>query len=303
MGGSEIKAESDRLLKRLDELTIQADTSTIADIQDYERKHRAFIRQKYGRFMSQFEMYFSSITMHAHHQNYIKREHWPTHRAVQYSAAVHALKPIYSAYTLFCSGFYEDSIILLRSAYETFVRILYISCHPDNPYHALVRDKKLPRLNITAFIKQDLKLQWTKYSIMSMFYHGNWIAVVDSILDNQNKTDPKAITLTYELNEDMIGLVTNNFLFIMAAYMNLITRLFTVDYSGHPQAEKELAKANEYADILIRNLKTHTKNQYWREVGQDLSDIFGLIEKLEASPKSDWKKEWHKIRKQLVTAE
>ncbi len=290
------KNMSDKLRNRLDELTNQADIKVVSDIREYQVKHQAYMDKSYGRFMSQFEMYFSSITMHTHHQNYIKRSHWPTHRAVQYSATVHALKPIYSAYTLLCSGFYEDSIILLRSAYETFVRILYISCYPDKPYNALVHEKGLPKLNITNFINQDLKLKWTKYSIMSMFYHGNWVGVLDSLKDNQDKTDPKPITLIYKLDKNMIGLVTNNFLFILAVYMNLVTRLFTVDYSGNPAAEAELVKAKEYSDLLIENLRNHTSDQYWRDVGKDISNLFDLIEKLEANPKTNWKKEWETIR-------
>lgn len=98
--------------------------------------------------------------------------------------AAYNVKTFYSALDRLTKGYYEDSITLTRGLYETFVRTLFISCHPDDAYNALIfKPPKGERaFNLTNFLRNELGLEWeTKYGVMSTFAHSNSLQVLSAL--------------------------------------------------------------------------------------------------------------------------
>lgn len=291
---------TDDLTKRLDDLTCVSETATVDNIVDYQSTHLAYFQQAYGRFMSQFKMYFSAIVDTGNNINYLDKSHWPKHRALQFIIATHALKQFYSAYTLLLDGAYEDAIALQRSIYESFLRILFISMYPEDSYNAY--DYKVGKkqtgikFNATNLVK-DLGLDWSTYDIMSKFAHSNMYRVVETGASVANGQQKEAIVLIYEKDDDMISVVVNFMLFLLVIFLHLFSETFTVNYSpAEKDVKKHLDIIREYANISLEVLKNHDVSKYWQQVGNDVDDIFKLIATLDSSKTPNWRTEWVRIR-------
>ena len=77
------KLFSQQLTVVLDELCNKSDTTVIKEIGEYQQKHRAYIGEKYGRFLCQFEMYFSALTELSLNINYLNKK-WHPNRGFQF---------------------------------------------------------------------------------------------------------------------------------------------------------------------------------------------------------------------------
>ena len=294
------KAESADLIARLDKLVSESDTSQISNIQDYQSKHTNYMRQNYGRYVEQFEMFFCAMADYSHNINYLDKRAWPSTRGLQFIIATRSLKQFYSAHELLLNGVYEDAIALLRSNYESFLRIIFISCNPDYAANAYrYRGQSGPRFNATNLIENELTLDWNTYNITSVFAHSNMYNVMGDV-DGIAKGQAKAINLDYELDDDMISMVINLMNFLLDIYLSAYDQLFTIDISKHKGKEviqHHLDKLHEYALICHESLKSHSANEYWRKTAIDLEHIFELIKTMDADATLGWEDVWKDVRK------
>lgn len=294
------KEESANLIARLDAMTNASDTSEIENIQEYQSQHLTFTRKNYGRFMNQFEMFFCAMTEYSHNINYLDKKGWPTTRGFQFVIATNSLKQFYSAYSLLCNGAYEDAITIFRSVYESFLRIVFVSCHPECPYNAYGAPGQTGvKFNATNFVKDELKLGWTTYHITSAFAHSNMYKVMGDMIELSTGKNPKPIMLTYELDEDMIGMITNFANFLLTIYLSMYDQLFTVDISNHRNKEAiqpHIKQLHAYALISHEVLRTHNANEYWRQAAIDIEHIFELIRAMDFDATLNWKDTWQNIR-------
>jgi hypothetical protein len=288
--------------ERLKLLCDEADNTTVNNIREFQLEHRNYLSDHYHPFNRQFEMYFSMMVDISYNLNYLKKKDWPKNRALQYVIATHALKQFYSAYDLYQSGFYEDSLALIRSIYESFLRIVFISCNPATPSNAYYfKGQTGPRFNATGFVKDELGLKWENYSVLSVFAHSNTFRVIEEMVDNVMKGQNKPISLKYESDDDMISAVVNYLLFMIVAFMRLFNEVFMIDtkeYNGQLILLQNLAKLSQYSNEADLTLKNHSENKLWRQTGYDLDDIFRLMEKMDGDSTLEWKKVWKNIRSQ-----
>lgn len=294
---AEVSAE---LSKKLKKLYSEADTTVIREIKEFQMSHLDYLNKNYFPFRQSFEMYFSMLVDVSLNVNYLDKKKWPINRGFQFVIATHSLKQFYSAYELFCDGFYEDSIALLRSVYESFLRILYVSCNPKTPYNAYTtKGETGAKFNAKGFVKDELGLDWANYNIMSAFAHSNKYAVINEMVDNIKNGQKEAVSLKYSKDDDMISVVVNYFLFLLVTFLKLFDEVFVVDYDKHEDKVK-LAKhyklLSDYADAASLMLKTHSVNKYWRGVGYEIDELFALMRVMDNNPEAVWKKEWAKIR-------
>lgn len=122
--------------------------------------------------------------------------------------------------------------------------------------------------------------------------------VMGDMIELSTGNDPKPIALTYELDEDMIGMVTNFTNFLLTIYLDMYDQLFTVDISNHKEKEAikpHIDQLHEYALICHEALRSHNANKYWRQTAVDVENIFELIKAMDANDKLDWKNTWKYI--------
>lgn len=294
------KEESADLIARLDAMTSASDTSQLVNIQEYQAKHLAFMRKNYGRFMDQFEMFFCAMTGYSHNINYLDKKGWPINRGFQFVIATSSLKQFHSAYLLLCYGAYEDAITIFRSIYESFLRIVFVSCHPECPYNAYgAAGQTGAKFNATNLVKDELKLDWTTYHITSAFAHSNMYKVMGDMIELSTGKEPKLIALTYELDEDMISMITNFANFLQTIYLDMYDQLFTVDISNHKgkdAIQPHIDQLHEYALICHEALRSHNANKYWRQTAVDIEHILELMKSMDSDPAQKWQDVWKSIR-------
>lgn len=294
------KEESEDLIRRLDALVNDNDPVQINAIREYEAAHRNYVASSYGRFMGQFEMFFNAMTDYSHNINYLDKKQWPINRGFQFVISTSSLKQLYTSYDLLCAGSYEDSITVLRSAYEAFLRIIFISLHPECPYNAYELPGQIgAKFNATGLVRDELKLDWNTYNILSVFAHSNKYKVINDMIEIGLHKRAMLITLSYQQDDDMISVITNLINFLCTVYLDAYDQLFTVDISMHDQRDviqSHIDKLHEYALIEHEALRTHNANEYWRQVAVDTENIFRLMKSMDSDPSLDWKDVWRQIR-------
>lgn len=292
--------ESADIIQRLDDLVAKSETPIVEGIQEFQAKHTGYMRKNYGRFMGQFEMYFAGMTDYAHNINYFDKQHWPANRGLQFIIMTFSLKQLHSAYDLLVKGVYEDAITVIRSSYESFLRIVFISCNPKYASNAYKSpgQKGQPQFNATNFIKDELGLEWTTYNITSAFAHSNMYKVMEVVTLLNSGEYKKPINLNYEIDKDMVDMTINSMNFLLDAFLAAYDQLFTIDISAHKSKDKlqiHLDKLHEYASICHESLRGHSANEHWRMVAVDLEHIFELMKTMDADSSLVWKDEWHRI--------
>lgn len=291
-------AESADLIARLDKLTSESDTSQNANIQDYQIKHAAYMQQNYGRYVDQFEMFFSAIADYSYNVNYLDKKAWPKSRGLQFIIATRSLKQLYSAHKLLLDGVYEDAIALLRSSYESFLRVVFISCNPNHSANAYkYPGQKGVQFIATNFVKDELELDWSTYEIANIFTHSNMYIVMGDVATIA-KGQAEAINLDYKLDKDMIEMVINLIDFLLDIFLSAYDQLFTVDiskYKSKDEIQVHIDRLHEYASICHELLSGNT-NANWRKTAVDIEHIFKLINTMDNDQGLMWKDEWSKIR-------
>jgi hypothetical protein len=291
--------ESKDIVKRLNDLAMSSDVSRINDIQDFQNTHNRYMSVNYRPYMNQFEMYFCALDVYSRSVNYLEKKDWPKNRGFQFIIATHALKQFYSSYILLNSGFYGDSLTVLRSVYESFVRILFISCHPEAPANVYkAKGQVRPSFNASGLMNDELKLNWTKYNILSVFAHSNMYVVMEDMIEIGINKKQKPVHLDYKKDDDMIGATSNFILFLLSAFLKLYDELFVVDISGrkdkvHIQVHIDLL--NQYSSIAHESLLGHTESEYWRKASVDLANLLELMKSMDDKPSQNFKEVWKTI--------
>ncbi len=264
--------------------------SVFPGIADYEDRHQEKFGRDFGQLGSQFEIQYSSLVGLLDQINGLDKTTWPLHRPVQFILISYNLKPLISAMDRLSKGFYEDAVTLIRSAYETFLRTLFISCHKDHPYSCLVNRPPAgePVFNVTNFVRDELRVDWlTNYSIMSVFAHSNVHQTTEAVIRAAQRVDePEVQGLQFEYREDLAALAGVFLQFLVFAYLRVAIERLVGPLT--PPDVRQFDTAVEAKDFLAYIFHNHPK-EYWRSLADDLDFIFDL---LEVADRGD---DWHEF--------
>ena len=250
----------------------------IEDLFQHETAHREQFLRDYGRLVAQFEAHYTALVGLIDQVNYIDRSSWPRHRAVQYVLMSYNLKPFWSAVDRMTKGFYEDALVLLRGLYETFVRVVFVSCHPEDPWGVLANKppKGTPAFNMTNFVRDELDLEWlSKYAIMSVFAHSNALQALEALRRaSERRGEPERFGLRFEYDAKLIELAAAFLQFLLLVYLRFgLERL--VD-AADPRDRDQIQTARESLALLTYGLTDHPKD-YWKGVAEDLDFLFPML--------------------------
>ena len=286
--------KTDWLKKRFDELCDTEPSQVILDTKRHEQGHFKKVSKEYGRFMAQFDLFYDLIVKITGGVNYIEKSNWPKHRSVQFMLIVHNLKSIYSSFDRLVKGFYEDSIVLNRPAYEAFIKVIYITCYPDDPLSVVSGRKSSSgrKFNLTNFVKDELKLGWRDYRLFSIISHAKAYSVLTEATKISREGQKEPIALEFKFDEELFELGANYVIFLLLVYLKIIVCLFTTSYNQILKKEM-VEKAKELIVLGEEAISLHPKD-YWPHVIKDIEDIFKMIEEVEGG--KNWKESWKNIR-------
>lgn len=287
--------ETEEIKKALDDLCNERAPSTVVlDINQYATTHVNKILEEYGRFVSQFELYYDLIVEIFHAVNYIDKTEWPRHRSVQFLLFVHNLKSLYSSFERLIHGFYEDSIILARPVYEAFIKSVYITCNPADPYAVVAGSKGTmqKKFNLSHFLKDDLKLEWHDYRLFSAWAHANQYSILREAVDIHQRGQREAIALKFQFDKKLFELGMNHVDYLLLINLKAIVALFATS-TNHVLKQEMMDRAIELIDLGERSIALHPKD-YWPKVAKDTKDIFEMI--VETESNKNWLDTWKRIR-------
>ena len=254
-----------------------------------EEDHSTRFLDAYGRAVDQFEVGFTALVEVIDRLNFVERDSWPPHRSVQYALIAHNIKPLRSAMDRLVKGYYEDALVLLRVAYESFIRLVFVSVHRDHPWGALMPKPSppTPQFNLTGFVRDQLRLGWsTSYLVLSAFTHSNSVDVVGSLKRGATRNgEPERLGPSIDFDPKRSELVLPQLDFAQLAYLR-----FVVDRLIGPELRSQVPEADvaiEAVQIMTFVVRNHPK-PYWREVAGDLDYVFEVIASAEDG--RDWKK-------------
>jgi len=273
--------------------------AVVNSVDKFELNHEAYVRKNFGRFCVQFETYHSITTTLLHNLNYGEKGHLDGYKSLQFQLIVNAQKSLYSAYTLFKKGMYDDCAAVLRIVYESFLRTLFISLNQQYPYNAIIRSPTQgPKFDATGLIKGQLKLDWTHYSILSNFAHGNSYRIFLDIDANADTENPQPITVRYGIDKNMISICTNYFYFFSLIHLWLLVGHLKPSESFLTNNNELLSlyvSAEHAKDLTYQVLAMHPENEVWPLIVADLDHIFQLISAVDVDPGVNWKHKWAEI--------
>jgi hypothetical protein len=258
---------------------VAAEPSSIqADLASGERAHLNLFMQQLGRGLGQFYAEYGALVRAIDDVNVVEREHWPPFRYVQFVLLAKNLSALHSAMDRLSRGFHQDALSLIRSSYEAWLRAVFISCYPSDPYAVLVRrpPKGVPAFNATDLVRTQLRLEWgTKYRIMSGFAHGNSIDSIES-LEAAVKQDgvPERFGLVVSYRAERIELAFPLLEFVVLLYLRFVTdRLLGSQPAPTPGVAQ---RSSEAVALLQRKFRDHPK-PYWRNTMEDLDYVHELL--------------------------
>ena len=200
--------------------------SILHELENAELAHRLRFENDYGRGIQQFYVEFGALVDAVDDVNFAERDHWPPFRYVQFVLLAKNLGSLHSAMDRLSRGFYQDALSLTRSSYDAWLRLVFISCYPDDPYAALMHrtPKGTPSFNATDLVRVQLRLDWlSKYRIMSAFAHGNSVDALQSLQAAIERSgDPERFGLQQSYDVSRIELVYPFLEFLVLAYLRFV---------------------------------------------------------------------------------
>lgn len=200
--------------------------NSINNIFNYINEHTEFFVWKFWPwFVKHFEIAFDSIIEAVQQINFESKKNWPEHRWTQRLIIKNNLPTLFSSYNLLISGFYVDSMTLIRSLFESVIKIIYISHYPEEKDWALLYNVKwTKKFNITSFQKDILKVDW-HYKLLSSNAHSSWYKTIKDLINISQNWQKNLINMELWRNDDELSMTLNWLEFIIWNYL-----FFTKEY-------------------------------------------------------------------------
>ena len=289
------------LSKRLKEISERLLPSDIIEqYHHYESvSHDDFTGADYGGFIDIFNISFTLLVKQVNRVSFVAKADWVDHRSVQYILLSHNIKTFYSVVDRVSYGFADDAIVLMRPLLETIIRLVHISCYPEDPYSVLVHKppKGTRHFQFNNFVENDLKLDWLQeYGIVSSFTHSNSYRTIEYAAAYGGQGIAPREIVTQTSGRDYTEVVTNSITFYLYCYMQIVRRVFTVELEDSTD-EEVWRDATEMEDILKTILLEHP-NPSGRllKLVKDADDLVNLILQADLG-ESPWEDIWAKMRR------
>jgi hypothetical protein len=264
------------------------ETAVTQGLPELERQHFGEFSTEYGRFVGQFEIQFSALASVVDQLNFVDKSAWPQHRPLQYVLVAYNLRSFVSALDRLARGYYEDCFAITRGLYETFVRLMWMSCHSEQAFVAVVRNAPagLPQFNVTNFLRDQLKLEWgSQYSVLSAFAHSNSYGVLQAMQRNARREDePERFGLGLAFRRDLAEAAIPLLQFVLLTHLRFVIERL-VGHAELPRPEVSVLAA-EAAGFLMY-VTASQPNRSWRQVASDLDRLFAMLAVADAG--GDWR--------------
>lgn len=280
--------KQEEVKKFVESLLLVDPAGTSLDIYEYIRQHKRLFLVEFGNFIKQFEDFFNDMSELVTLLNYVPKESWSDAKGMQYLMFPEVMKTLHRAFEDVNDGYYDESMMLSRSIYETFLRIVFISCFPNDYESVFVKPKKGKVVfNVSNFLKDSLKLNWDfLYRIMSAIHHSKKHRTLTAITSRQDNPN-QIVRLIYQSDKKIgMPMCVNITMFNLACLFHALISIFHNDFDG---SEKTKSKKKRWLDVdkaLLMILSCNPKPDF-ANLATDIEKIGNVMRT--ASEQKDWK--------------
>lgn len=283
--GEIIQMDDADLKKLLEELISDDPSATSTDIYSFISNHKHLTLTHYGAFINQFEDLFHVINTIVYLLNFVPKTEWKDHKTIQYLLYPEALKTLHCAFEIGLNGYYDESLMLVRSAYETFVRIVYVSCNPSDYDSIFVKIKDRPKFIVTNFVEDDLKVDWRWiYHLLSAVTHSKKhkaFSARKSLIEGPKKE----IQLEYEFSEQGMHMFINLLTFVFACLFHAMRTIFDTDFPATKELADRVERVSKIDDLLLGIIEKNPSSKFG-DIAKDLRKIGEIIRAADSG--KDW---------------
>ena len=264
-------------------------SQTTLDIYEYVQKHRIFIQSQFGQFLKYFEDFFDEMNIVIQLLNFVPKKTWKMNKSIQYLFYPGAMKTLHRAFEDLTDGYYDEALMLVRSVYETFLRIVFLSCYPNEWVAVFYIRRNKMNFKVTGFVKDDLKLDWGYiYRLMSKVYHSKIHKNLSSLVERAQSKTLNPIIMQYSLDDEFMVIAVNNLALVLGCLFHVMISIFKDDFHSYPKLKERIMRLEKIDQILLGLIAGHPKEKF-----ASLSE--GLIKIGEIIRTADSGKDWKKV--------
>lgn len=224
----------------------------------FQESHKESVVRDYRHYVKAMEHALDWSAQIITDLNYLKKRSWPPHRNFQYVYFPQIIKLLWRSHEDWLQGWYDESCILNRSALDGLIRIVFLSCYPNDVGAVLVysRGKGKRSFNMTNFMRDDLGLDWEFiWGVDSSYTHGKTAEAIRSLVAAAEKANPKPVELQWKYDKEAITRPMNICLFEMWFLWRLLLKLFPQVLDGaKPQARNAINTVEEGLRQMIEGM-------------------------------------------------
>ena len=221
--------------------------------------------------------------------NFVPKDSWPEHRSVQYLLVAENVKSFRSAQNRLMRGYYQDCGAITRSLYEAFVRVLFVSLHPEDwsSIFAYPTPPGQRRFNLTALLRDELGLDWDPiYRLLSEASHSNIQSVRQKIIA---LSTPDEEIRRYGYRNEFDPVQVNVYLpvldFVLWVHLRII---WDVILESRPGSLDEGSRVVEGVDVYLDRIKgslfiltpyiRYKSSSLWSQAGHDVDLLIEMMQ-------------------------
>lgn len=278
---------NDELEKLLSELKQPGPSEVSVNIYDYIGKHRPYVFNKIGRFIKIFEDFFHETTLTIHYLNFVPKNDWSKHKAIQFLLYPESLKTLHRAFEDVLDGYYDEAMMLNRSVYETFLRIVFLSCYPNEWEAIFYKRPDRMKFDVTSLTQDHLKVDWKSlYKIMSLISHSKVGKILKKLIKISQRQEKVIVELEYSPDDTSLFMAVNILTFNLCILFHSLTAIFSEDFNRHPELQKRSGRLFEIDKALLGMIEANPKVKFSSRA-RDIRKIGDIIKTADAG--GDWR--------------
>lgn len=276
---------SESLDKLITEVRNPAPAGTSLDIYEFINEHRAMTQIQVGNFIKNFEDFFDDLNIVIDLLNYVSKNKWPKHRSIQYALYPETLKTLHCSFEIAINGYYYEAAILARNVFETYLRMVFISCFPSDWESVFTDLKGRRRFDVTSLMKDHLKVDWFfAYRLMCKAAHSKAHYHLKKIID-LSKNPKQPIQLEYKGDRKALFMAVNIVMLDLALLFHMMITLFKPDFDSHADLKKRRPRLEKIDSILLGLIQANERPKF-SAIANDIIKIEKIM--LAADSGGDW---------------
>lgn len=238
----------------------KGEKNVVANVIEFKKSHINWFIGRFNRgFIKYFEIAFDSIIESNYQINFEDKTERPEQRTIQWLLIKNNLMTLYWAFELLTAWSYVDSLILIRSLFESLIKLIYLSHFPDQKEQVIIPIPWTKQFNLTKF-QEKLGIDWS-YKLLSTYSHSNWYHTLKEISSIVKEWEKNPIEIVLEKNEDEASRALNRINFIIWNYVYFIKEFLL---SKNESFYLKLTDIERGYFALFKSLSiSHPKNSFY----------------------------------------